>query len=213
MEWSRLNGYILDVDGTLYSQRTMRLKMLGRLLRFFCIRPYRLRELFALYLFRKLREKQEWKAASFEALYREIGERLFLPAERVETCIRRWMFESPLDILSASAYRDVISFVNAQHRAKKRIIIYSDYPAVEKLRALGLEYDAVFAFGENGIGEQKPSLNTMRRILSESGCTPEKLLYVGDRDDRDRPSAEMAHIPYCDIKQFRKAIREKSAAV
>lgn len=206
MDRNKQSTYIFDVDGTLYSQTRMRLGMLGRLLLFYGLRPHRLREFCALYLFRKLREKSEWKRASFDALYRELGKRLSLPPERIERCVSRWMFEAPLELLPKCAYRDVVSFANAEHRAGKRIIVYSDYPAEEKLAALGMERDAVYAFGENGVEELKPSPAAMRRILSESGCAPEEILYVGDRDDRDRPSAEAVGIPYRDVRRFRREL-------
>ena len=41
-------GFIFDIDGTLYSQKAMRMKMLKRLLFFYAVRPNRLKELFAL---------------------------------------------------------------------------------------------------------------------------------------------------------------------
>lgn len=206
MDWNKLKGFVLDVDGTLYSQKKMRIRMLGRLLAYYVPRPDRLRELYALFLFRKLREQSEWKRAGFEDLFLELEKKAKLPAARIEERIRYWMFRAPLDSIKACAFRDVIAFINRQHRDGKRIIVYSDYPAADKLKALGMAYDLVFAFEENGISEQKPSRRIMETIVSESGCRADQLLYVGDRDDRDRASAETVSMPYCDIRQFRRII-------
>ena len=50
MDRNNLKGFVLDVDGTLYSQKKMRIRMLGRLLAYYVPRPDRLRELYALFL-------------------------------------------------------------------------------------------------------------------------------------------------------------------
>lgn len=199
-------GFIFDIDGTLYSQKAMRMKMLKRLLFFYAVRPNRLKELFALKSFRELREMDEWKQARFKDLYREISKKTTLPVTKIERTIQYWMFQAPLDIINKCSYQDVVSYVNEQHRNGKKVIIYSDYPAIEKLNVIGIEYDLVFAFGVDGINEQKPSLQIMEKIVSESGLTADQLLYVGDRDDRDKASAELVNISYCDIQTFKQMI-------
>ena len=206
MDRKKVKGFIFDVDGTLYSLKKMRIRMLGLLLSYYCVRPHRLKELYALFLFRMMREKSEYKGTSFEELYLKIEKKISLPAKEIEKCIQYWMFQAPLNILPTCAYQNVIAFINKQYREGKQIIIYSDYQATEKLQAIGVEYDLVFSFGQNGVSEQKPSIDIMKMILAKSGHTSEQILYVGDRDDRDRISAGMVHIPYCDIKQFRRSV-------
>ena len=206
MEIKDRKGFIFDIDGTLYSQEQMRVKMLLRLLGHYCIRPHKLWELYAVYQFRKLREKSEWKQASFDELYKEIEKHISKPPAQIANRVQYWLFEAPLDVLRECAYQEVAEFINAQHEEGKQIIIYSDYPGKDKLGAIGIEYDLLFDFGQNGISEQKPSMSIMKKILSESGLQPSELLYVGDRDDRDKASAELVSIPYCDISLFRKTI-------
>ena len=199
-------GFVFDVDGTLYSQKAMRMWMLKRLMAFYAFRPHRLKELFALKQFRELREMKEWKQAGFEDLYSEISKKTSLPVTKIEKTIQYWMFQAPLDIINECTYQAVVSYANEQHRNGKMVIIYSDYPAAEKLNTIGMEYDLVFAFGVDGIFEQKPSLQIMERIVSESGLAVDQLVYVGDRDDRDKASAELVNMSYCDIQTFRKMI-------
>ena len=206
MEIQMLKGFVFDVDGTLYSQKKMRIKMGVRLLSFYMLRPHRIKELYALKIFRNLREKDEWKRAGFEELYLEIQKKTSLPLTRIEKSIQYWMFQAPLDIIKSCSYQNVISYINEQHHNQKKVIVYSDYPAADKLKAIGMEYDLVFAFGSDGIDEQKPSLQIMKAIVSKSGCTADQLLYVGDRDDRDKASAESVNMPYCDIRQFRQQL-------
>ena len=213
MEIQMLKGYVLDVDGTLYSQKKMRIKMGARLLSFYILRPHRIKELYALKIFRNLREKDEWKRASFEELYLEIKKKTSLSLIRIEKSIQYWMFQAPLDIIKSCSYQNVISYINEQHHNRKKVIVYSDYPATEKLKAIGMEYDLVFAFGADGIDEQKPSLQIMKAIVSKSGYTADQLLYVGDRDDRDKVSAELVNMPYCDIQQFRQQLTNRQKKV
>ena len=200
------NGYIFDVDGTLYAQGKTRFIMFVRLLAYFCIRPFRWRELFALYLFRKLRERPEFKKLSVPQTCILMQKRLKLSASAIENTIRLWMFEKPLDLLCKYCHREVVDFIKSEHAAGKKIIIYSDYPALNKLHAMSIPYDHLFTSGEHGLQEQKPSETAMRTILKITGFSSAELLYVGDRDDRDKASAELVHMNYCDIRNLRKQL-------
>lgn len=204
---STYDGYILDVDGTLYDQRRVRLAMLCRLASHYLRHPLQLREGLALYRFRRLREMPAWKDSSFDELFAELEKSVRLPAARCAQVIRYWMFQVPLDLLESFAYRDVISFVNGEHGRGKRVIVYSDYPAEEKLDVLGLCCDSMYVFGRGGVDEQKPSPRVMERILRETALAPDGLLYVGDRDEKDGASAKLAGTDYCDIRAFRKLLR------
>ena len=206
VNWSAYHGYIFDVDGTLYAQSRVRWGMLWKLATYFCIRPHRIRELLAIYLFRKLREKPKHKNDSFADLFRIIESKTGLPANAASRTIQTWMFEAPLTLLKKYAYRDVVDYINRKHADGCRIIVYSDYPAEEKLKAIGIRYDAAYDSSHEDIMELKPSLKAMRKILSENDLAAEQLVYVGDRDDKDRASAALAHIRYFDISDFRRMI-------
>lgn len=203
-------GYILDVDGTLYDQRRVRLAMLGRLLSHYLRHPFQIREGIVLYRFRKMREKPEWKDSSFEALFTELESTVHIPAEQCRQVISYWMFKVPLDLLGPSAYRDVISFINKEHDAGKRVIVYSDYPAEDKLKAMGVACDNMYSFGCGGIDEQKPSPRVMEKIVRETDIRPDRLLYIGDRDEKDGTSARLANMDYCDIQEFRRRLKERA---
>ena len=69
MKQAIAENYIFDVDGTLYSQKNVRIKMFFRLVRFYGLRMHRLKELHALYCFRKLREKEDCRNKNFEDLF------------------------------------------------------------------------------------------------------------------------------------------------
>ena len=206
MDLEKFDNYILDVDGTLYSQKKLRIRMLLRLIIYYGLRPFKIKELFALIYFRKLREDPLYKNESIDKLYILIKKKTNLDVFITEKVIQKWMFTSPLNILKKYAYDDVIDFINEQHKIGKKIIIYSDYPAKDKLNKLEIEFDNIFASGEDGIIEQKPSLNAMKKILKDTDIDINSTLYVGDRNDRDKISADLVGIKYCDIKKFKKKI-------
>lgn len=206
MEWSSVDGFIFDVDGTLYNQKKLRRGMLLRLMAYYGLRIHRMREPYAIYLFRKLREKPECKSMRFDELYGIIERKVGLSSAVIAGVIQRWMFDEPLDLIRKTAYTDLIRFIKRQRENGKKIIIYSDYPASDKLKSLELPFDYMFTFSENGINEQKPSLNVMNQIVNTIKVPSDRLIYVGDRDDKDKKSAEMMQIQYYDIADFLKII-------
>lgn len=207
MTWEEFDAYIFDVDGTLYSQKRLRISMMFRLLAHYAIRPHRLKEIIILHCFRNCREKKEYKDKTIDELCSTLEERFNESYDTIYRIIKKWMFIVPLDLVKKYKYKDVISFINQQYVSRKTIVIYSDYPAIDKLEAIGINYNKVFVSGENGIVEQKPSWSAMNTLLSEISIPVNKLCYIGDRDDKDRASAEMIKVKYYDIREFLKIIR------
>jgi len=203
MTIEKYKGYIFDVDGTLYHQRLVRFQMAIRLLCYYLPRPRMLKELVALYEFRRFREKNEFYTTSMDELYSIIGLKLGLCAERVGQVIDRWMFHEPLDLLSKHKYEDVLEFARRRKREGAKIVIYSDYPALEKLSVMKMPYDMLYVSGEDGL---KPSSKAMHRIIFESGLLREDILYIGDRYEKDGLSAKLGGVAYLDIAAFRRQI-------
>lgn len=206
MNWSNVDGFIFDVDGTLYSQKTVRLRMLFRLIRALLTGSLCVRELYAIYYFRKIKEQREFKCFDIEDLCLQVSLKVGLSKERVSCSVRKWMFEVPLDLLKEHCYSDVRQFINRQHDEGKTIVVYSDYPATEKLQAMGIRFNREFVSCFGGITQSKPSLCAMQKILNEIKISPNSLVYVGDRNDKDKVSAEMVNIKYYDINHFRKLL-------
>ena len=44
MNWDDVEGFIFDIDGTLYSQGKVRSRMLVRLMKYYLVRPARINE-------------------------------------------------------------------------------------------------------------------------------------------------------------------------
>lgn len=206
MNWSSVKGYIFDVDGTLYSQMRLRFRMLLRLLSHYARHPLKVRELLAVYYFRRMREHPDWQNVSTDQLSYEISKMVSLPFTSVKDTIWYWMFQNPLDLLHRCAYKDVVAFVNRSYEEGKQIYCYSDYPCSEKLNRLGIKASRQFFFGQEHIKEQKPSIEVMKYIMSEINLPVEQMAFVGDREDKDKASADLVGIRYYDIRQFRELI-------
>jgi len=190
--------YIFDVDGTLYSQKSMRIRMGLSLIGYYLFHPTRIKELLMIQTFRKLREKEEYKAYSVEDLAALISPNAF-------SVIDKWMFTKPLKVIVKCAYTEVLDFINSRPDDVK-IVIYSDYPAAEKINALGLKVDYIFTSEDPEIKELKPDKQAMEHILNTVNTQVEKYIYVGDRDCKDGASARTVGMRYIDIIDFRKGL-------
>ena len=207
--FSQKEAFIFDVDGTLYSQTHMRTQMFFRLIFYYVFHLCSFKELLAIYIFRRLREDERFRAFSIEDLFGIVAERLNMSEKAVAASIQRWMFTIPLEIIANCSFKDVIEFAKKMHQTGKNIIIYSDYPAKEKISALDMPCDFMFISGEENLPELKPSIVAMNYIINQTGFSPDKLVYIGDRDRKDGESARALEISYCDIRQFRKLIKGK----
>ncbi len=172
----RLTEYqaiIVDLDGTLYYQKPVRLAMLKEML----LRFWRLPEFLIVWKYRKLYEQG-------------LGERdrlTRLPANAPQV-IREWMIERPLKYVYK--YRDaaLIDLLKRAEASGCRVIVYSDYPVAEKLEAL--QFEPFKAFTANDSGCLKPEASGLEKILLSLGVLPEKCLVVGDRQEKDGILAE-----------------------
>ncbi len=198
--------FIFDVDGTLYSQRKMRLKMALSLLFFYLFRFWRLKELLLLKAFRKVREKEEFRTENFESQLFAACQKVDIDTSKGKAIIENWMFKKPLEIIKSCSFENLISFIEQVQKQGKQIIIYSDYPAFEKLEALGIKASSIFTPEAEEIGELKPSKKAMSFIMSTISKQKENILYIGDRDEKDGTSAALAEIDYCDIRKFLKLL-------
>ena len=200
-------AFIFDVDGTLYSQKKMRVLMMRRLLRMLVCQHGSVAVIKTIFLFRKLREKESYKCFSIDELYEEVAKRIGNDKEYVRQTINQWMFLVPLECITLCKYASVIEFINEVKKEGKTVFLYSDYPVEAKAQALGVSFDRQYTPGDGIPNELKPSKTIMNIIISEllkRGYDSEDILYVGDRAEKDGESARIVGIDYIDIREFRK---------
>lgn len=200
--------FIFDVDGTLYSQPKMRMRMAMKLAIHYSLHFFRYKELKAISTFRKIRETAEFKETTMEQQIEYAANRCKIDYSKAKTAIEKWMFVVPLDIMEKCAFKDLLGFINSFQKNGKELVIYSDYPADDKIKKLNLTPSMVFTPENPHIAHLKPSKKAMDYIISELPYELNDIIYIGDRDCKDRRSAEYAGIDYCDIKELLRLLKE-----
>ena len=206
---------IFDMDGTLYYQLPLRLRMGGKLAAYYLRHPLRYKELLAVKTFREIRER--WpevehndsmkhnasvddgssaeQAPSLDwRQYCQTAGKLGGGAtpEWVKQTVEHWMYQVPLALLPLCQDRQLARLIRTLRKRHITVIIYSDYPAVEKARALDIEPDYIFSALDADIMCLKPDPKGLSHILSVTGLSPEQALMMGDRYEKDGIAARNA---------------------
>lgn len=195
LDWPALDLVVFDVDGTLYDARRLRGAMARRL----ALDAWRTRSLGTLgvlRVFRQVREElAEMARADFlRAQYALTAQRTGTDEARVAALVRQWMEQRPLALLHDCRWPRLERLFEALRAAGKQVAVWSDYPAHDKLAALGLRADPVVYAGDAGIGRLKPDPRGLRAILRATGVPPQRALMIGDRFDRDAAAAQRAGV-------------------
>jgi len=193
LAWTTIDLVVFDVDGTLYDQRQLRIGMLRQLLGH-TWQTRSLETLLTLRTFRRVREALgEQAGCDFMALqYAQTASRHGKTPAAVRALTDEWMELRPLPLLAACRYAHVAEVFAGLRAAGKKIAAFSDYPAVAKLAALGLQADVVVCATDADIARLKPDPAGLMAILRKTGVAPERALMIGDRFDRDAAAAAQA---------------------
>ena len=170
------------------------------------IHPRRLNEIFILRDWRRLREKLfATEAEDYrERQLAELSRRYDMPKSSVEKILRAWLIERPLKILRFCVRKKLLDAARTQQRLGVKIIVYSDNPVKEKLRAINFFPDESFSADDEKIRCMKPDSRGLKKILAQFNLKPDEVLYIGDRNDRDGICALQAGVHYLDVKNFEK---------
>jgi haloacid dehalogenase superfamily, subfamily IA, variant 1 with third motif having Dx(3-4)D or Dx(3-4)E len=172
----RLSDYqaiIVDMDGTLYYQKPVRLAIFKEML----LRFWRLPDFLLVKKYRQL----------YEQGYDE-KERLSRLPERASQVIREWLVERPLPFVCKYKDTELIDLLVGIAIQEIPVIVYSDYPVKEKLSAMGFSPQLCYTADE--LGKMKPEASKLIDILLMQGINPKKCLVIGDRYEKDGKLAE-----------------------
>lgn len=189
---------IFDVDGTLYDQKKLRKRMLVSLLTFFILRPWKYRDLLILHRFRQEREKRNGNVGGDleNRQYEWCAQTTRVSVERIKRVVEYWVFKYPNPYLASYMYPGVKGlFQNLKERGVK-IAIYSDYKAVDKISAMGLEADLIVSSTDEIIDRLKPDPKAINYIMNEFNVASDECLFIGDREELDGQCAVNAGVPY-----------------
>lgn len=193
VDWDRIDLVVFDIDGTLYDAGSLRRAMAGQLL-LEALRTRSLHTARVLQVFRQVREVlgDQEDAGFLRAQYEHTAQRVGTDAGWVQGLVQEWMERRPLPLLRARRWPHVEQVFAGLRAAGKRIAALSDYPAYDKLEALGLRVDLVATACDPGIARLKPNPCGLLALLQLSGVPPARTLMIGDRFDRDAAVARRA---------------------
>jgi phosphoglycolate phosphatase/putative hydrolase of the HAD superfamily len=206
MLWHKFKAVIFDVDGTLYDQKKLRRKIFFRLLGYYSLHSWKLRDLKILMDFRRLREKNIYTTDTNirEAQYLWAAKATGVSPQRVRELVNKWIYQIPLPYLSSCSFSGVKEFFSALQQQGILTVIFSDYPAEEKISALGLSNCLFFCSTDREIDCFKPNPKGLEVIVDKLGISIKQCLLIGDRKDRDGECARRAGMDYL-IKENKKS--------
>jgi FMN phosphatase YigB (HAD superfamily) len=193
---------IFDMDGTLYFQKPFRVRMLAFLLGQALRHPSSIKDMFIIKKYREVREHWEDKSHGDitdldEAQYGYVAGLENTTKEHVRDVIEYYMHEAPLSLLPRYRDNGLAGTIGELHDKGIKVIIYSDYPAEDKLKALDIKADGCYCSADPKIGTMKPDPKGLSVILSELNLKSGDALMVGDRMEKDGLAAKANGMDYC----------------
>ena len=194
----RIRAVLFDVDGTLYRQTPIRAMMTMELLTLPLLAPLKAAQRWrTLAAYRRAQEhlrQEPGKVTRATQVAAAAGAGAGLPLGEVEPLIEEWMFERPLKYLPYFKAAGLRRLLDLLDRSGVRTGVLTDYPAGQKLRALGLaeRFPLVLCATDPDIGRFKPDPRGFLRACERWQLNPRDVLMVGDRVDVDAAGAAAA---------------------
>jgi putative hydrolase of the HAD superfamily len=195
---SRVRAVLFDLDGTLYVQRPVRLRMAVEIAAFVATRPSVGSR--ALRVVKAYREAQESLRRHVDAIYDErmqlqaAAERSAVPIDEAARIVDEWMFERPLKHVAKFRAPGLVPLLERLSHKGLRLGVLSDYAAERKLRALGVHkwFSQVASASDIDIRALKPNPRGFLVACARWGLAPDEVVMVGDRADADGAGAAAA---------------------
>lgn len=196
-----IRAVLLDIDGTLYYQGVLRCLMALELSALPLVkRSYRSAAHVwrVLHCFRRVREELRRLGAPTTSLaelqYVETAQRTGMDPTEVERIVAEWIDQRPLKYLRLCRRRGIGEFLAFLESKAVYIGVFSDYPALNKLQALGLSCRTMLMLcaTDPDINAFKPHPKGFLHACAIWGVPPEEVLYVGDRSEVDAVGAAAA---------------------
>jgi HAD superfamily hydrolase (TIGR01549 family) len=196
-----IRAVLLDVDGTLYHQDALRCLIAFELSALPLAKgSYRLAVHVwrVLRCFRRVREELRRLGSPTTSLaelqYVETAKRTGTDPAEVEQIVAEWIDQRPLKYLRLCRRCGIEGFLAFLESKAVHIGVFSDYPTLNKLQALGLSCRTMLALcaTDPDINAFKPHPKGFLRACATWGLPPEEVLYVGDRSEVDAIGAAAA---------------------
>lgn len=195
LDWDEIDLVIFDMDGTLYDQRKLRARMLIELLGA-TLRRGSLDVIMTLREYRRIRETLANNPSGdfLSDQYAIPAARRGCDADDVRALVAEWMERRPLRWLASCRQPGVEQLFGAIASTGRKIGILSDYPAADKLAALGISADFIVSATDPDVGRLKPDPTGLYKLLGLAQVEPRHAVLIGDRIDRDWEVASRANM-------------------
>jgi putative hydrolase of the HAD superfamily len=192
----KIKGVLFDVDGTLYYQFPVRVIMIAYLISMNILNP---RELIRkIKIIKAYRIAQEQLRTSIDNTMIKSKDQFAATVDRtgesydyVTRNITEWFDKKPLPLLRFCRRQGLLKFLTKLKKEGMVLAVFSDYPAVDKLKALGVSkyFKTVVSSYDSGVTGFKPDTNGFSIAAEKMDLKPSEILYVGDRIDIDGKGA------------------------
>lgn len=210
INWKKTAGVIFDLDGTLYDQRKLRLKMMTEMGRELLKNRHALMEIRVIYHFRKIREELAARESDniLQKQFALVARRSSSDELSVARIIEKWIYNKPLKYIKSCRLEKVAVFFDILREKGVKIGVLSDYPIKEKLAALELRADADCYSLETDIDALKPQTIGLEVVIRRMALDKNQCVLIGDRDSRDGVCARRLGLPFvlCQGSDFYKKI-------
>jgi FMN phosphatase YigB (HAD superfamily) len=193
-----IKAVLFDVDGTLYHQKPLRVCMAAEL----AASPSWLRSVAAsrrlvrvLRTYRQVHEEMRRLDGHDSPLadyqIRETASRERVGERDVRAFVGEWMLRRPLKYLRWCRRGGLVDLLQALDRQGVRLGVLSDYPAGEKLAAMGVDrfFTQVRCTTDTAVNALKPHPRGFLLACETWGLAQDEVLYVGDRPEVDGAGA------------------------
>jgi HAD superfamily hydrolase (TIGR01549 family) len=196
-----IRAVLLDLDGTLYHQQSLRTLMALELSTVPLARVSIREALWVWQILKCFREGRESLRAIEDPgaplvslQYTLVAERLSMTPGEVEKVVKEWMYRRPLKYLRICRRRDMMRFLRVAADKGLRTGVFSDFPVREKLQGLGIHTPLTVELcaTDPEINALKPHPKGFLLACKLWNLEPAEVLYVGDRLDVDFYGAKAA---------------------
>jgi FMN phosphatase YigB (HAD superfamily) len=199
-----IRAVLFDLDGTLYAQLPLRIAMGLEIAAVTAATLFTggVRVPRVIGTFRRVRERlrrdRDAGVPLVACQYSAPADALGMSAADVERIVDEWIYRRPLKWLPYCRRRALFGSLDWLDRRGLRKGVLSDYPAHEKLAALGVaeRFDLVVTTLEPDVDAFKPDPRGFLVAAARWGLEPSEILYVGDRFDVDGAGARAAGMPF-----------------
>ena len=201
---------VFDVDGTLYRQGRLRALMAVAMSAGLLRGELSATDIRVLRTYRRMREQVADRGGPVADAVDATASKLRCSTSNVLAVQDEWLLRRPLAYLPRVSLAGVAELIESLRDRDIAVVAWSDYPAEEKTRALGLRFDYVVVAGDTDVPALKPDPSGLLKALKLTGVTADQTLVVGDRDERDGAAARAIGAEYLIVRSglTRHAISE-----